>query len=60
MGASLRLTGFHPSGLSLTLFPSGGSRRCLSINPPASLFSLSPPFFWVECFCGGSDLFLVG
>ncbi|MCI61875.1 hypothetical protein A2U01_0083132, partial [Trifolium medium] len=47
MGASPRFTGFHPSGLSLTPSPSGGSRRCLSINPHASPFSCSPPFFWV-------------
>ncbi|MCI97454.1 hypothetical protein A2U01_0118755, partial [Trifolium medium] len=58
MGASLRITSFHPSGLALPLFLSGGRRCCLSINPLALLFSCSPSFFWVECFRGRSDLFL--
>ncbi|MCI96116.1 hypothetical protein A2U01_0117415, partial [Trifolium medium] len=36
MGASLRITGFHPLGLALPLFLSGSRRRCLLINPLAS------------------------
>ncbi|MCI77677.1 hypothetical protein A2U01_0098947, partial [Trifolium medium] len=38
VGASLCITEFHPSGLALPLFLSGGRHRCLSINPLASWF----------------------